>query len=72
MQELDKIDKRIRNIGLLLIIIAIILLSIWMISYLISPNNSSPLLMSIGIALLLGGILLVTRIQYIIWMRKRY
>jgi len=72
MEELDKLDKKVRNIGLLLIIIAFILLIIWTISYLNSPNNASPLLMSIGIALLLGGILLVTRIQYIIWMKKRY
>ncbi len=72
MEELDKLDKRVRNIGLLLIIIAIILLLIWTISYLNSPKKASPLLMSIGIALLLGGILLVTRIQYIIWMKKRY
>ena len=72
MEALDKLDKRVRNIGLLLIIIAIILLLIWVISYLNSPETASPLLMSIGIALLLGGILLVTRIQYIIWMKKRY
>ncbi|MFX1574976.1 MAG: hypothetical protein ACFFB0_19740 [Promethearchaeota archaeon] len=72
MEALDKLDKRVRNIGLLLIITAIILLLIWLIDYLISPKTASPLLMSIGIALLLGGILLVTRIQYIIWIKKRF
>ena len=72
MEEVDKLDRRVRNIGVLLIIIAFILLLIWMISYINSSNNASPLLMSIGIALLLAGILLVTRIQYIIWMKKRY
>ncbi len=72
MEELDRLDKKIRNIGLLLIVIAIVLLLIWIFNYLNSPEKASPLLMSIGIALLLSGILLVTRIQYIIWMKKRY
>jgi len=72
MEEQDKLDKKVRNIGLLIIIIAFILLLIWMINYLTSPKKASPLLMSVGIALLLGGILLVTRIQYIILMKKRY
>ena len=72
MKELEILDKKIRNVSLLIIIIAIIILVFWTISYIHSPENSSPLLMTIGIALLLGGILLCTRVQYIIWMKKRY
>lgn len=72
MEELDKLDKKIRNISLLIIFIAIILLVFWTVSYVNSPETTSPLLMTIGIALLLAGILLCTRIQYIIWMKKRY
>ena len=72
MEELDKFDKKIRNISLIVILIAIILLIIWIVTFLDSPEKASPLLMSIGVALLLGGILLCTRIQYIIWMKKRY
>ncbi|MFX0083717.1 MAG: hypothetical protein ACFE94_18355 [Candidatus Hodarchaeota archaeon] len=72
MEEFDKIDKKIRNISLLVIFVAVVLLIIWIISLLYSPDEASPLLMSLGIALLLGGILLFTRIQYIIWMKKRY
>lgn len=71
MESVDKLDKRIRNIALLIIIIAIILISVWLITLLNSSNNTSPLIMSLGIALLLAGILLVTRIQYLIWMKKR-
>jgi len=72
MEELDKLDEKIRNISLLIIFIAIILLVFWTVSYVNSPETTSPILMTIGIALLLAGILLCTRIQYIIWMKKRY
>jgi len=70
MEEFDELDKKIRNISLLVIIIAVVLLIIWIVSLLYSPEKTSPLLMSLGIALLLGGILLFTRIQYVIWMKK--
>ena len=72
MKEFDRLDLKIRNISLILILIAIILLVFWATSYVNSPETASPLLMSIGVALLLAGILLLTRIQYIIWMKKRY
>ncbi|MFX1281221.1 MAG: hypothetical protein ACFFA3_17855 [Promethearchaeota archaeon] len=71
MESVDKLDKRIRNIALLMIIIAIILISVWLITLLNSSNNTSPLILSLGLALLLAGILLVTRIQYLIWMKRR-
>lgn len=72
MEELDKFDKRLRNLSLIIIFIGVLLLIIWMVSFLGSPEKASPLLMSIGVALLIAGILLITRIQYIIWMKKRY
>ncbi|MFX1316159.1 MAG: hypothetical protein ACFE9T_09870 [Promethearchaeota archaeon] len=71
MEQIDKIDKKIRNISLILIFIAVLLLIIWVLYYVNSPEKAPPLLMAIGIALLLGGILLFTRIQYVIWMKKR-
>ena len=72
MERIDKIDKRFRNVSFIIIIIAVLLLIIWLASYLISPEKASPLLLSIGIALLLAGILLFTRIQYLIWLKKKY
>ncbi|TFG22209.1 MAG: hypothetical protein EU529_11220 [Promethearchaeota archaeon] len=72
MERIDKIDKRFRNLSFIIIIIAVLLLIIWIASYLESPEKASPLLLSIGIALLLAGILLFTRIQYIIWLKKKY
>jgi uncharacterized membrane protein len=69
---LNKTDIKVRNIGLIIIAISILLLIIWVITYSNSPENASPLLMSIGMALLIAGILLVTRIQYVIWMKKRF
>jgi len=72
MKEFDKLDKRFRNISLIILFIAIILLIIWIASFLNSPEKASPFLMSIAIALLLAGILFLTRIQYVIWMKKRF
>ena len=72
MVELDKFDKRLKNLSLVIILIGVLLLIIWMVSFLDSPEKASPLLMSIGVALLFAGILLVTRIQYVIWMKRRY
>ena len=72
MERIDKIDKRFRNMSFIIIIIAVLFLIIWIASYLNSPEKASPLLISIGIALLLAGILLFTRIQYIIWLKKKY
>ncbi|MFX1480695.1 MAG: hypothetical protein ACFFCI_21610 [Promethearchaeota archaeon] len=70
MESVDKLDIRIRNVALLIIIIGVILLSIWLIT-LNSSNKTSPLIMSLGLALLMAGILLVTRVQYLIWMKRR-
>jgi phosphatidylglycerophosphate synthase len=70
MESVDKLDIRIRNVALLMIIIGIILLSVWLIT-LNSSNKTSPLIMSLGLALLMAGILLVTRVQYLIWMKRR-
>ena len=72
MERIDKIDKRFRNLSFIIIIIAVFLLIIWLVSYLDSPDKASQLLLSIGIALLLAGILLFTRIQYLIWLKKKY
>ena len=72
MKRIDKMDKKFRNFSFIIIIIGVLLQIIWIASYLNSPEKASPLLLSIGIALLLAGILLFTRIQYIIWLKKKY
>jgi len=71
MVNVDNIDKNFRNLGLVLVLIAIVILTFWMVNYLTFPNKTNIIWAYIGIALLLGGILLVTRIQFIIWMEKR-
>jgi uncharacterized membrane protein HdeD (DUF308 family) len=72
MRELDKIDKYFRNLALVIIIIGILLLIIWIVIFFNISHTTMPLLMSIAVALLIAGILLFTRIQYIIWMKKKY
>ncbi|UCC20470.1 MAG: hypothetical protein JSV62_04050 [Promethearchaeota archaeon] len=71
MEELDKLDKRFRNIAVIIIIISVLLLTISVLLHLTSSENVSPILLSISIALLLAGILLFTRIQYVMLMKKR-
>jgi len=74
MGEYFKIDKKFRNFGLGLILIAILILIVWMVFYLedTEDNYNFRLLSFLGIGLLLGGILIVTRIQFVIWAEKRY
>jgi hypothetical protein len=72
MEELEKIDKKFRNLALIIIIIGVLFLIIWIVILFNNPPNTTPLLMSIALALILAGILLFTRIQYIIWMKKKY
>lgn len=72
MGKVEKSDLKLRNISLLIIIIAIILLTLWMVSYITSNKNEIPLLLAFGVALLIGGIFLLTRIQYIIWIKQRF
>lgn len=72
MEKLDNFDKKLRNISLILLLAAIVLLIIWVVWFLKYPLKGNQLLLAIGIALLLAGILLFTRIQYVVWMKKKY
>ena len=71
MEELIKLDTKARNIALIIICIAIVILIIWIIFYLNSPGSEFQFLLYIGIALFLAGILVLTRIQFVIWTEKR-
>lgn len=71
MELPDKIDKNVRNLSLILILIGVILIVIWLIIYLLIPHQENALLMSLGIGILLGGLLVLTRVQYIIWLKKK-
>ncbi len=67
--EYFKIDKNFRNFGLGLILIAILILIVWMVFYL---EKNFKILLYLGIGLLLAGILIVTRIQFAVWVEKGY
>ena len=72
MEKFHKVNIKIRNIALILILIAIIILIIWIIHFLQTQGKELQVLLAIGIALFLAGILMLTRIQYIIWMEKKF
>jgi len=75
IDEYNKLDKLLRNIALILILASVILLVVWVLNLYSNSGKETIynlIIMSIGIALLLGGILLLTRIQYIIWIKKRF
>jgi hypothetical protein len=71
MEELIKLDTKARNISLIIICIAIVILIIWMVFYLSSSKSEIQYLLYIGIALFLAGILVLTRIQFVLWAEKR-
>lgn len=68
---IDKIDKRIRNVSLMILIIGFSLMIIWMIFDVYTPNKKLHFILIIGIALFLAGTLAFTRIQFVLWLQKR-
>ena len=66
-----KLDKRVRNVGIVLILISFLILGIWLYLYLIFAEFKFLILLYLGVGLLMGGILIVTRIQFAIWIRER-
>ena len=71
MENIEKSYSKIRNIALALILIATILLIIWLTYFIVNSREGLQVLLAIGIAFLFAGILLLTRIQYLIWMLKK-
>lgn len=71
MEDLIRLDAKIRNISLILIIIAIIILVIWINIYIHTPKKEFYYLLYIGIAFFFAGILILTRIQFTLWLEKR-
>ncbi|TFG28794.1 MAG: hypothetical protein EU532_04405 [Promethearchaeota archaeon] len=71
MEVIIKLDTKVRNMSLILILIAVLILIIWTILYLNSPKRELQYLLYLGIALFLGGILVFTRIQFVLWAEKR-
>ncbi|MFX0020161.1 MAG: hypothetical protein ACFFAK_07270 [Promethearchaeota archaeon] len=72
MKEFDRVNRKIRNISFLIIFIAIIILIIWLILFGLIGQKEFQFLLAIGIGLFLAGLLLLTRIQYVIWINKRF
>lgn len=71
MEEFDRVNRKIRNISVLIILIAVIILIIWLILFRLIGEKEFQFLLAIGIGLFLAGLLLLTRIQYVIWINKR-
>jgi hypothetical protein len=70
MEVFNILDRKVRNIAIIILIIAVILLIVWFIFFMYLPGDFL-ILLHIGIALLLGGILIITRIQFVLWAKKR-
>ncbi len=72
MEEFDRVNRKIRNISFLIILIAVIILIIWLILFGLIGEKEFQFLLAIGIGLFLAGLLILTRIQYVIWINKRF
>ena len=71
MSEYIKVGKTLRNASLILLLIAGVVLSIWMINFYNTGSNSLPFLLFLGIILLFVGILILTRVQFVLWSLKK-
>lgn len=71
MEIINIMDKRLRNISILILFIGIILLVIWLVIFIFTPEDYLVLLY-IGIGIFLAGILILTRIQFVIWTKDKH
>ncbi len=71
MEEFSKLGKRLRNLSLVMLLLAILILTVWIVIYLTISKNEFLYLAYIGIVLFLAGILLLTRIQFVLWAGKK-
>ena len=71
MEDLIRLDAKIRNISLIFILIAIIILVVWIIIFIQTPKKEFYYLLYIGMAFFFAGILILTRIQFTLWLEKR-
>ncbi len=71
MEDLIRLDAKIRNISLIFIIIAIIILVVWIKIYIHTPKKEFHYLLYIGMAFFFAGMLILTRIQFTLWLEKR-
>ena len=66
-----KVGKKLRNLSLILLLIASISLTIWEINFYNTGHNSLPFLLFLGIVLLFVGILILTRVQFVLWSLRK-
>jgi hypothetical protein len=71
MEKFVKLDVRIRNISLIILLIAILVLIIWIILFFTISEKQFQYLLYAGVALFLAGLLIFTRIQFVLWSEKR-
>jgi hypothetical protein len=71
MEKFIKLDIRIRNISLIIILISILVLVIGIIFYFTKSKEHFQYILYAGVALFLAGLLILTRIQFVLWSEKR-
>jgi len=69
MEIFNILDRKVRNIAIIILTIAVILMVIWFIFFTFLPVDFLVLL-HIRITVLLRGILIFTRIQFVLWVKR--
>lgn len=72
MEEFIRTNIKLRNISLSIVVLAILILVLWIILYYTLPQENLIFLVYIGIGLFLAGLLFLTRIQFMLWLQKKY
>ncbi|TXT64620.1 MAG: hypothetical protein BAJALOKI1v1_540006 [Promethearchaeota archaeon] len=66
----DSIDKKPRDLSVLILIIGFVLIIIWFLLFYLVPGTFI-ILLYIGIGIVLGALLFLTRIQFILWATRK-
>ncbi|MHA1687821.1 MAG: hypothetical protein ACTSUN_00535 [Promethearchaeota archaeon] len=71
LKEIDELDKKVRNMALSIIMIGIGLMMLWLIYWVIFSSIKLQIILYLGIGLFLGGLLFLSRIQFVMWAKKK-
>jgi len=71
LKEVDELDKKVRNIALIIMMIGIGLMVLWLIYWIIFSSIKFQIVLYLGIGLFLGGLLFLSRIQFVMWAKKK-
>ena len=71
MEIIRKTNKNLRNFALVILALSISLIIFWLLLFYLYSKHSCLILLYIGIGLFLAGMLVLIRVQFVLWAEKK-